>query len=613
MVLDRLPAEVLEAIISYLPLHDQKVVAVTCRRLYVVVTRPRFLLKRHFVVREPLENAKFLFTQTNGVEFARQASQCVAKTLPRTMPHWAFFVRRLSFGNVAINPQLFTELLSNSVNLQSLDISGNSFLFSHPFGMKPDMFGDDLLRRHLWETVGRSLRKLSLANLSLTEENVTLMLDLFPMIDDLDLSGCMFNFSDFATNRRSASELTSHCLSFSTILHIIQLRNSKRETSEQPLVLRLNSTDINDLALSALGRTLRLRGIFLDNCRNLTDWGICDFITSQAPFKCMREFSFGYPGPDVSGLAWTTIVTELGDKLTFLRLSKWPKISQRCHRSLENFPSIRHIDFSLSLSFNFSGVHWQSFNHLTALNLSGHNYLTDSEASAFISGLRNQLNYLDISCCTHLSDKTLYQLSFHQYDSLEDLIANWCSGFTNAGILGCHTEDGRYLPGISFLKRLKTLNMSDCRHITGFAFSFPPLRLCFSQNLTSLKLARVSLIKRHIVQGIAHSAPVLEVLDIARSDIDDHTVEEISAKLSYHLRELNVSGCENLTDKSLCHLSSNLPFLRVLDVSFCPNITQEGIKAFREVMPYLSDFKCLYSGTTVPYCLLFSRLSSLEL
>ncbi|GAA42002.2 F-box and leucine-rich repeat protein 14 [Clonorchis sinensis] len=525
------------------------------------------------------------------------------------MPHWAFFVRRLSFGNVAINPQLFTELLSNSVNLQSLDLSGNSSLFSHPFGMKPDMFGNDLCR----ETVGRNLRKLSLANLSLTEGNVALMLDLFPLIDDLDLSGCMFDFSDSTTDRRSATELTPQCLSFSTILHIIHLRNSKREISEQPLVLRLNSTDINDLALSALGRTLRLRGIFLDNCRNLTDWGICDFITSQAPFKCMREFSFGHPGPDVSGRAWTTIVTELGDELTFLRLSKWPKISQRCHRSLENFRSIRHIDFSLSLSINISGVHWQGFNHLTALNLSGHNYLTDSEASAFISGLRNQLNYLDISCCTHLSDNTLYQLSFHQYDSLEALIANWCSGFTNAGILGCSTEDGRYLPGISSLKRLKTLNMSDCRHITGFAFSFPPLPLCFSKNLTSLKLARVSLIKGHIVRGIAYSAPVLEVLDIARSDIDDHTVEEISAKLSYHLRELNVSGCENLTDKSLCHLSANLPFLRALDVSFCPNITQEGIKAFREIMPYLSDFKCLYSGMSVPCCLLFSRLSFLEL
>lgn len=388
-----------------------------------MVTRPCFLLKRHFVVREPLENAKFLFTQTSRVEFVRQDSKCVAAMPPRTIPHWAFFVRRLSFDNVPINPQLFTELLSNSVNLQSLDLSGNSSLFSHPFGMKPDMFGDDLCRRHQRETVGRSLRKLSLANLSLTEENVTLMLDLFPLIDDLDLSGCMFSFSDSATGRRSVTEVTSHCLSFSTILHIIQLRTSKRETSEQPLILRLNSTDINDLALSALGRTLWLRGIFLDNCRNLTDWGICDFIASQAPFKCMREFSCGHPGPDVSGLAWTTIVTELGDELTFLRLSKWLKISHRSHHSLESFRNIRHIDFSPSLSINISGVHWQNFNHLTALNLSGH-YLTDSEASTFISGLRNQLNYLDISCCTHLSDNTLYELSFHQYDSLEALIAN---------------------------------------------------------------------------------------------------------------------------------------------------------------------------------------------
>ncbi|KAA3678269.1 F-box and leucine-rich repeat protein 9 [Paragonimus westermani] len=614
--MELLPLEVLERIFYFLPTFDQKSTALTCRRLYSAVFRPLFLFQRRFVFREPIERTNFLFENLQKYEewsHIDSDPRAFKEALPITLPsrpfgafYWAPFISKVTFANVSPDPYYLTEFLVNCVNLHSLDLNGCNCLFtSSSKGDLPASFLSKAKdRQRLSSTVGRSLRCLSLAHLCTVDDvDFAHVLSTFPLINDLDLSGCFISFGSRELSSHTGGRLPLHSrLSFKTVLKELRSLVSCVCTHDwKAVTLRVNATEIDDDSLCELASAnyIHLGGLFLDNCRNLTDHGLLGFLVSQAPFGCLREFSMGFPGPDVTSIAASEILKRVGASLTFLRLSKWPSLPENFCSLLKPCRNINHLDCSLcTVDLNSFSHVLVNFRCLTSLNLSGHCNLSDANVSVLSYCLQHQISYLDISSCMKLTDISLSVICSHFSTCLEVLLANWCKGFSGAGIIG---DLGKVDPtgyDIRLLKCLKHLNLSDCHQITGHSLSaLSDSPHSFFQNLVSLRLGRISFLTNRIILSISSQAPLLQTFDVSRSELDDQTLEKVSLYLSNHLRYLYVAGCENLTDHSLLTLKIRIPFLRFLDISFCPHICHESLVDFKASMPYLCDIKALYTGS----------------
>ncbi|CAL8081550.1 unnamed protein product [Calicophoron daubneyi] len=440
----------------------------------------------------------------------------------------------------------------------------------------------------------------------LNDEHFQHILVCFPGVVDLDLSGCLIDFSSFDGHYGSGGPpYSSPALSFGTVVSLLQKHSLDLQVSEG-MKIRLNSTNINDGSLEALiCAGIRLSGVFLDNCRNLSDYGITKMLAAQASLSCLRELSLGLPGPDVTSTSAAAILSKFGSHLVYLRLSNWPPpLNSALVSALSVCHDMRHFDLSSCLLAPaiLSRVFVANLCSITSLNLSGHVQLSDADVEVIASHLRDRVRFLDISSCLGLSDRALATVTYYFSESLEVLIANWCKGFSDYGVLGGGLSECAGAGGIYSLRHLRDLNLSDCHRVTGCCFSTLSTVIhsgCLF-NLASLRLGRIGELTKESFTNLVESAPLLQLLDISRSSIDDDTLNFLAAKLCNSLRELYIAGCENLTDYSLELLAEKIPFLRVLDVSFCPQISHESLSCFQEHMIYLSELKALYIGSAIP-------------
>lgn len=614
--METLPLEVLECIFNFLPLPDQKAVSLTCRKFYAVATQPKFLSKRHFVPRESIDRIHFLFSGQRllGSHCCWLAPDCCPCDVSNAhvdaliksvnTSHWAQFVSSLSLVDTQVTAHGLFKLLAHCTQLQSLDLSGCNSIFQggtqgSDVSLVSPAFNVDILRAG----VGRSLRRLSLAHVTnVIDVSFQQLISLFPQVEDVDLSGCPIDFSQPV----ASTSLSSYtCLSFGVILNqLITLSRGRLFGSNKTVTLRLNSTELDDNALCELAAAdcMRFRGIYLDNCHNVTDNGVFTFTHHQAPFGCLREFSFAFPGSGITSKSLIRIIKYFGPTITYLCLSRWPTsdclspMFSRCH-------NLEHLDFSSC--FIYSQFHlnelWQNFHYLTSLNLSARCDLTDTDILSICTQLNNRVKFLDVSFCPNLTDLALEAICSNFSKSLQVLIANWCKGFSDKGMLGRLNAMEIQFTGISAFRRLEQLNLCDCSQITGGCF-WDAHRLfgrCF-RSLTSLRLGRVSELESRAVLSLVDTAPLLRILDISRAEIDDDTLDQVALKLSMHLRQLHLAGCEQLTDISLRYLAFRIPALQLLDVSFCPRISQDALLKFQKCMPRLTELNALYTGAVSP-------------
>ncbi|TNN11705.1 F-box/LRR-repeat protein [Schistosoma japonicum] len=328
-------------------------------------------------------------------------------------------------------------------------------------------------------------------------------------------------------------------------------------------------------------------------------------IMSDCVLNCLKEVSWGYPGYRVTFLVVEALLERFSHILTYVKLTKWSfKRSPRICSLLLKCLAIEYLDVASCYArphFLVNSVSSES-SRLTYLILSGHSDISDEDLNIILMNLTGRLKLLDISSCLQLTDVSL--LAVYTYlPHLETLLAKWCYGFTDSGIQPTYAT-GALHPGLFNMKRLKTVDLSDCRQITGSSFVFNKSSDFVMHGLTSLRIGRVGSLHKDVLILIPYIAPQLRVLDISRSLASDETIDLLTYKLCNTLRELFVTSCENLTDQSLSSILRNIPFLQILDVSFCPFISPEGVSIFKSSMPYLHYVKAIYIG---------SRLNSTEL
>ncbi|KAK4475539.1 hypothetical protein MN116_000820 [Schistosoma mekongi] len=599
--METLPPNVLENIFLFLPLADQKSASLTCRRLYYTVSRSVFIVKRRYVLREPISKTCFLFCDPDFINGHYSDFIQLGIFRPATLRHWSNWLSNLSFKYSCPNPAELTLLLRNCTRLQSLDLTGCDCLFDKSF--YGCVFLSDLTDRNaIRQCIGCCVTKLSLANISsLTNAHVKHLVETFYVVSDIDLSGCLFDFN--SADIYCEDNLTF--ASFLTVINDLKCNNNFKQACGG--TLRLNSTSINDTSLFALATTsgLHLCGIYLDNCRELSDNGFMSLIMSDSVLNCLKEVSWGYPGYRVTFLVAEALLERFSYILTYVKLTKWSfQASSRVSSLLLKCLAIEYLDVASCFArphFLVNSVSSES-SRLTNLILSGHSNMSDEDLNIILTNLNGRLKLLDISSCLQLTDISLLAVYIY-LPNLETLLAKWCDGFTDSGIQPTYAA-GVLHPGLFNMKCLKSVDFSDCRQITGSSFVSNNSGDFVMHELTSLRIGRVGSLHKNVLVLIPYIAPQLRVLDISRSLANDKTIDLLTCKLCNTLRELFITSCDNVTDQSLSSILHNIPFLQILDVSFCPFISPKGVSIFRRSMPYLYYARAIYVG---------SRLDSTEL
>ena len=152
------------------------------------------------------------------------------------------------------------------------------------------------------------------------------------------------------------------------------------------------------------------------------------------------------------------------------------------------------------------------------------------------------------------TNKALTHLTICDNDNFDDEGLSHLAGLTNLETLNLWHTKGLTGSGFNHLKemsKLSELNLADCHHLEDPHF---------------YKLLQI---------------PSLRMLFLDNSPISDRGTECLQA---LQLTELTLSGCENLTDKSLSHLSK-IQSLQYLDISNCVGLSDKGLLKISQTLP----------------------------
>src|SRR5690348_17355542 len=196
---------------------------------------------------------------------------------------------------------------------------------------------------------------------------------------------------------------------------------------------------------------------------------------------------------------------------------------------ISSFSSDSHLSHRTSLV----SKRWEKlFSNTKVLNVTNH-AITDTELIKLIDKQQTTLTSINLSGCTHLTDKSIKYLA--KLKNLKNLNLSDCNQITDAAI-----------KDLSKLQNLTILNLSSCNQITGAAIK----DLSKLQNLTILNLSSC-----------------YQITDAAIKDL---------SKLQ-NLTALNLDSCTKITDAAIKDLSK-LQNLTALDLSICDQITDAAIK-----------------------------------
>lgn len=123
-------------------------------------------------------------------------------------------------------------------------------------------------------------------------------------------------------------------------------------------------------------------------------------------------------------------------------------------------------------------------------------------------------------------------------------------------------------------------------HILPFLDYLTTIRLKYSnkevkQNVSSKKLDRILDLRNvkikdenNTIYKILKKHKLLERIIIEFRAINDTHIFQLEGQ---HIKEINLNGCQKISDRSLIHISKKCPNLEILEIYWIPNITDKGI------------------------------------
>ena len=230
--------------------------------------------------------------------------------------------------------------------------------------------------------------------------------------------------------------------------------------------------------------------------------------------------------------------------------------------------SIKLTEFNLSGCYKIteSGLLKLLFSqtHIHSLDLTWCSILTDAHLKVLAENLVNLID-LTLSGCKNITDQGMKHLSLN-CKKLQQLDISVCGLITTTSIE-------------SVLKNcveLQALNLSWCK-ITDSLLAQISI---YATRLHTIKLNNCTDISDQGIENMMQNGGLLEDIDLSFCfKLTDNSIKSIATTNKTRLKVLNISWCQNITDKGVAYLGQSCTHLVRLDVSWCNKLTHLGIQA----------------------------------
>ncbi|CAH4031166.1 F-box/LRR-repeat protein 20-like [Pieris brassicae] len=553
-----LPYEVLVYIFKYLPKSDRKPASETCRSWYLAANDYSFLKNKTVVLYKADLNDEVsplqIFEDSDIIY--DNFLFCEVELSNKLNSFWdrnGVNIRCLTLQNCDIREKVFVYILQKCTNLEILNIENCKDLFMSGCLLEGKTEG-------LLTTSLKKLKCLSLAgNQYLTDALFSRFVETAPELEELNLSGCSLQFHLGLVKRfypLGSNIYDNPSESVLTFYFVHQFLTARAKNIKR---LLFSKTLIDGVALKSLAETehLKLQYLQVHSCDQLTNVGISSLSNYQ---HCLRELDIGLC-TRVTDQSLVYICSNLVH-LECLNIQRCRAVTDLGVAELQKLKKLKQLNISqcdlISKEGIEKGICSYENNILEQLDINSLNL--EQSGLIMISEKLPNLRMLDISYCFNAVTDTSIQVIFKNQIYLHTLKLSHCDKVSDAGLTG--------------MGKVETEGQKD-GNITS----------SYDGSMTSNKIYLGSRAEEEIVRDAKRKYEVMLLCE--KLSMESYSGYSLARFRS--LRELNMSGCNRITDVSLTYAFS-FKELVCLNLSRCQQITHEGIMYLVKNCPSIEYF-----------------------
>ncbi|XP_057325039.1 F-box/LRR-repeat protein 20 [Microplitis mediator] len=582
----QLPIEVIIHIMSYLSVSDRMAAGLVCHQWHEASLSTKFVDKQAVIISREDDNLQLVMNTL--LKSQRPFHHFIFKQveIKRNLPIWDKFggiIRSLILVCCDLSERTLVTILKCCKNLRTLHINACRECL-----MSGRLLDDEKDVKELSDNF-KSLIELSLAsNRYLSDALFNRIVSICPNLQSLSLTDCQLSFHSgvykrFYPDNNSIEQASESLLTFFNVLLYIK---------RQAKILKhvsFGSTLIDSTALISLAGVegLKLESLRLRSCDQLTNAGLRS-LNNQINLKVL-DISFCTRVTDQSlicicqnllnleslNIRRCRAITDYGvsqlrllKKLIELDISECEQLTGACitqglccsaineskltsgtaqYHDPENLndKSDARTDESVNETRNILLNNCLQILSANALNL-------DEKSIECIANTFPKLTFLDIGYCfSAVNDKTIQKV-FKELTMLRTLRISRCDKVSDAGLTGMGA--GNRVNNVD--SKIEKI----IPELTGSRF----------------KIRLGSRAEEEIVRDAYRKREVMEMCEDTTSPCELDIFSGFSLIRLRGLRELDLTGCNKVTDVSLKH-AFTFPELRVLDLSMCQQITHIGL------------------------------------
>ncbi|XP_045459134.1 F-box/LRR-repeat protein 14 [Melitaea cinxia] len=580
-----LPYDVLVYLLKYLPPSDRKAASETCQAWYLAANDYCFLKNKTIVLYktdlndessplQAIENSmipyfNFLFSE---VEISNKLNGFWDKIGEN--------IKGLTIRKCDIHEKVIDNILHKCINLETLNIQGCKELF---------MSGCLLEKTNSWIADSfKNLKSLSLSeNKYITDALFYRFVKNAPVLENLCLSLCPLQFHGgfikrFYPNIDNVFENPSESVfTFYFVSQFIQSR------ADQIKTLVFSNTLIDGAALKNLSeiQNLKLECLQLNTCDQLTNAGIISLTTHQ---QTLRELDIGLC-TRVTDQSLMYISENL-IHLEYLNIQRCRAVTNLGVAELSKLKKLKRLNISQCELITREGIEKGicKEENITMQELDINSLNLVQTGVIMISETLTNLRFIDLSFCFNAVTDTSIQVIFKNQLLLHTLKISYCDKVSDAGLTG--------------MGKVETEGDDE-----------GPVMSSYNEGNVPNRIHLGSRAEEEIIRDARRKRDVMRMCE--KLSMDSYSGYSLARIKS--LRELNISGCNRITDVSLTYAFSFKELLS-LNLSRCQQITVDGIKHLVKNCPSieylnLNDCYSLKDDAVIEIVKGLPRLQYLEL
>ncbi|KAG2656819.1 hypothetical protein PVAP13_1KG107300 [Panicum virgatum] len=350
---------------------------------------------------------------------------------------------------------------------------------------------------------------------------------------------------------------------------------------------------VGNEGLMAIGRCCsKLQAVNIKNCADVGDQGISSLVCSATASLAKIRLQ-GLNITDAS----LAVIGYYGKAVTDLTLARLATVGERGFwvmanaAGLQNLRKCGHVSDAGLTAFTESAKVFEN------LQLEECNRVTLVGILSFLRNCSQKFRAISLVKCMGIKDICSAPAQLPLCRSLRFLTIKDCPGFTDASLavvgmicpqleqvdlsgLGEVTDSG-LLPLIQSSEAgLIKVDLSGCKNITDGAVS--SLVKAHGKSLKKVSLEGCSKITDVSLFAISESCTELSELDLSNCMVSDYGVAVLSSARHLKLRVLSLSGCSNVTQKSVPYLGNLGQSLEGLNLQFCNMIGNHNVASLEK-------------------------------